>query len=75
MSSNSSVCVGVCALSCFSRARLFEIPWTVNCQVPLSLGLSRQEYWSGLPYPSPEDPPDTLKGLYIIIQIKFTPEK
>ena len=58
MSSNSSMCVGVCALSCFSHARLFEMPWTVNHKVPLFLGLSRQEYWSGLPYPSPEDPPD-----------------
>ena len=30
-------------------------PWTVACQAPLSLGFSRQEYWNGLPYPSPED--------------------
>ena len=28
-------------------------PWTVVCQAPLSMGFSRQEYWSGLPYPSP----------------------
>ena len=28
-------------------------PWTVPCQTPLSMGLSRQEYWSGLPFPSP----------------------
>ena len=33
-------------------------PWTVACQVPLSMGLSRQEYWSGLPFPSPGDLPD-----------------
>ena len=33
-------------------------PWSVACQAPLSMGLSRQEYWSGLPYPSPEDLPD-----------------
>ena len=33
-------------------------PWTVNCQAPLSMGFSRQEYWSGLPFPSPEDLPD-----------------
>ena len=32
--------------------------WTVACQAPLSMGLSRQEYWSGLPFPSPEDLPD-----------------
>ena len=29
-------------------------PWTIACQAPLSMGFSRQEYWSGLPFPSPE---------------------
>ena len=33
-------------------------PWTVVCQAPLSMGFSRQEYWSGLPSPSPGDLPD-----------------
>ena len=33
-------------------------PWTVACQAPLSIGFSRQEYWSGLPFPSPGDLPD-----------------
>ena len=33
----------------------FAIPWTVACQGPLSMGFSRQEYWSGLPFPSPGD--------------------
>ena len=33
-------------------------PWTVACQGPLSMGFSRQEYWSGLLFPSPEDIPD-----------------
>ena len=33
-------------------------PWTVACQAPLSVGFSRQEYWSGLPCPSPGDLPD-----------------
>ena len=28
-------------------------PWTIACQAPLSMGFSRQEYWSGLPFPSP----------------------
>ena len=32
-------------------------PWTVACQAPLSMGFPRQEYWTGLPFPSPEDPP------------------
>ena len=30
-------------------------PWPVACQAPLSMGFSRQEYWSGLPFPSPGD--------------------
>ena len=34
------------------------IPWTVACQAPLSMGFSRYEYWSGLPFPSPGDLPD-----------------
>ena len=32
--------------------------WTVTCQAPLSMGFSRQEYWSGLPFPPPGDLPD-----------------
>ena len=36
----------------------FVTPWTVARQAPLSTELSRQEYWSGVPFPSPEDPPD-----------------
>ena len=35
------------------------IPWTVTCQAPLSIRFSRQEYRSGLPFPSPEDLPDS----------------
>ena len=45
----------VCVLSCFSRVWLCETPWTVARQVPLSMGFSRQEYWSGLPCPPPGD--------------------
>ena len=41
-----------------SRVRLFVTPWTVACQALLSMGLSRQEYWSGLPFPSPGDLPN-----------------
>ena len=41
-----------------SHVRLFAIPWTVVYQVSLSMGFSRQEYWSGLPFPSPGDLPD-----------------
>ena len=41
-----------------SHVQLFVTPWTVACQAPLSMGISRQEYWSGLPFPSPGDLPD-----------------
>ena len=41
-----------------SRVRLFATPWTVAYQAPPSMGFFRQEYWSGLPFPSPEDLPD-----------------
>ena len=41
-----------------SRVRLFANLWTVAHQAPLSLGFSRQEYWSGLPFPSPGDLPN-----------------
>ena len=33
-------------------------PWTVDCQAPLSMGFSREESWSGLPFPSPGDLPN-----------------
>ena len=40
------------------HVHLFETPWTVACQAPLSIGFSSQKYWSGLPRPSPGDLPD-----------------
>ena len=45
-------------LSCFSCVCFFETLWTVARQVPLSMGFSRQEHWSGLPCLSPGDLPD-----------------
>ena len=44
-------------LSCFSHVQLLVTPWTVAHQVLLSMGFSRQEYWRGLPFPSPGDLP------------------
>ena len=41
-----------------SRVRLFGTIWTVAYLAPLSMGFPRQEYWSGLPFPSPGDLPD-----------------
>ena len=46
------LCVCVCVLSC---VRIFATPWTVTHQAPLSMQFSWQEYWSGLPFPTPED--------------------
>ena len=43
------------SLSC---VQLVATPWMVAYQIPLSMGFSRQEYWSGLPFPSPESLPD-----------------
>ena len=42
-----------------SRVRLFATLWTVDCQAPLSMRFSRQEYWSRLSFPSPRDLPNS----------------
>ena len=42
-----------------SHVQLCETPWTVAHQAPLSMGFPKQEYWSGLPFPSPGDLPDS----------------
>ena len=62
------ILVGTLGLGCPERAqvkvkslscvRLFATPWTVACQAPLSMGFSRQGYWSGLLFPSPGDLPN-----------------
>ena len=52
------VCVCVCALSHSVVSNSFVTPWTVACHAPLSMGFSRQEYGSGLPFPSPGDLPN-----------------
>jgi len=57
----SSLVLGECAwvhARVLSRVWLFVTPWTVAHQAPLSMEFSRQEYWSGLPFPSPEDLPN-----------------
>ena len=42
-----------------ARVWFFVIPWTVAHQAPLSMEFSRQEYWSGLPFPSPGIKPES----------------
>ena len=49
-----SLCGGLVIKSCPTLVT----PWTVTCQAPLSMGFSRQEYWSGFPFPSPGDLPN-----------------
>ena len=61
------VCVCVCVCACthaqsLSCVWLFAIPWMVVCQAPPSIRFSRQESWSGLPFPCPGDLPD--QGLH-----------
>ena len=51
------VCVCVCMCESVSHVQLFATPRTVAHQASLSMEFSRQEYWSGLPFPSPEDLP------------------
>ena len=62
LKSYASVFLGLlcfeCVLSHFSPVWLFVTPWTVAHQAPLSMGFSRQEYWSGLQFSSPGDLPD-----------------
>ena len=56
VSFEKSMCVK--SVSHFSHVWFFVIPWIVAHQAPLSMEFSRQEYWSGLPFPSPGDLPN-----------------
>ena len=67
----------------FSHVRLFAIPWTVVLLIPLSMGFSRQKYWSRLPSPTPRDLPDpgiepaspTLAGGFFITEPPGKPQR
>ena len=50
-----------------SRVRLFTTPWTVAHQAPPPLGFSRQEHWSGLPFPSPMHESEKWKGSHSVV--------
>ena len=50
-----------------SRVRLFMTPWTTASQAPPSMGFSRQEYWSGVPSPSPAGPPYRWTFLFLFL--------
>ena len=51
-------CIYMCILSHSIVSNSFVTPWTTAHQAPLSMGFPRQEYWSGLPFPSPGDLPN-----------------
>ena len=54
-----TMCVCVCVCACaLSVVWYFVTPWAVDCQTPLSMEFSRQEYWNGWPFPSPGDLPN-----------------
>ena len=54
-----SIGVHVCSVASAVSDSLQLNIWIVTCQAPLSMGFFRQEYWSGLPFPFPGDPPDS----------------
>ena len=65
--------------SCLSHVLLFAITWTVAHKAPLSMGFSRQEYWSELPWPPPGDRPDPgMKSVSLMsptLQADFLPSE
>ena len=57
-----------------SHVRLFATPWTVAHQAPLSMKFSRQEYWSGYPFPSPGDLPNPrIEPRSPVLQVDYLP--
>ena len=67
------ICYSSCMLSHCSRVQLFEIPWTVASQAPLSKGFSRQEYWSGLLCPPLGDLPASNRKQILIQGLSDVP--
>ena len=61
-------------LSRFSRVRLCATPWTAAHQTPLSLGFSRKEHWSGLPFPSPMHESEKWKGSRSVMSNSSRPQ-
>ena len=62
-----------CLLSGFSHVQFFVTPWTAAYQAPPSMGLSRQEYWSGLPLPSPRGSLLLLLSHFSCVRLCVTP--
>ena len=69
------MCVCVCHTRIvFSHVQILVTLWTVACQAPLSMGFFRQEYWSGLTFPSPGDLPDPgIEPASLALQVASLP--
>ena len=68
--------VNAIAVQLLRCVQLFATPWTVACQAPLSMGFSRHEYWSGLPFLSPGDLPDSgIKSGFLALQVDSSPSE
>ena len=59
-------------LSRFSRVQLCATPWTAVHQAPPSMGFSRQEYWSGVPFPSPQNEIELSLKIKIALTVGYT---
>ena len=57
LSPSFALCVSACMLNCFRHVWLCATLWTAACQVPWAMGFARQEYWSSLPRPPPQELP------------------
>ena len=68
------LCTCVCQSLSLVSLDLFMIPWTVAHQAPLSMAFSRQESWSGLPFPSPYIYTSTHTHIYITESLCYIPE-
>ena len=66
-------CLLACLLSHFSRVQLFATPYSAAHQAPPSLGFSRQEHWSGLPFPSPRHESDKWKRSRSVVSDSLRP--
>ena len=69
LSHQGSPLLTISSVQLLSRVQLFVTPWTGARQALLSMGLSRQEYWSRLPFPSPGDHPDPASGFFPMSQL------
>ena len=69
-------CAVLCCAYLLSHVQLFANPWVVACQTLLSMGFSRQEYWSGLPCPPPGNLPiPGIKPRFPALQVNFLPSE